>query len=144
MIKKSKGKIVGIVSDNPNAAKKRSLDKKRRLAEYCDFLKDDCDNDWDDILALLQYKLKRTRNVIERSTTTSDKKKLAAQIKRVETLLEKVYTHDYDKDINAEGHRYISMDDYGRRSQKMIETRMRSDLKKAFKIICDHCFDWWV
>ena len=91
---------------------------------------DDCDNDWVDLLALIQYKLSRMRKAMERSTTTLGNKRLASDIKKAEGLLEKVLMLDCEH-----------KDGVGR---NRTEAKMKASLKKAFKIVCNHIFEWWI
>ena len=140
MIKNPKGKIdkiinvlpkdVGAFADEPSIAKANAREK--RLAEWMEFLGDDMDNDWVDLLALISFKLSRMRKAIERSTTTPNKKRLAADIKKAEGLLEKVLMLDCEHG----GGTLIG--------RARTEAKMKTELKKAFKIVCDHFLEWWV
>jgi hypothetical protein len=139
MIKNTKGKIdkiinvlpkdVGAFADEPDIA--RANAKEKRLAEWTEFLVDDCDNDWVDLLALILFKLSRMRKTMERSTTTLGNKKIAADINKAEGLLEKVLMLDCRHGGGVAG-------------RNRTEAKMKANLKKAFKIVCDHFLEWWV
>ena len=139
MIKNPKGKIdriinvlpkdVGAFADEPSISKANATEQ--RLAEWTEFLSDDCDNDWVDLVALILYKLSRMREAIERSTTTPNKKRLAADIKKAEGLLEKVLILDCDHNGRL-------------KVRNRVEAKMKASLKKAFETICDHFLEWWI
>ncbi len=78
----------------PSAAAQR-----RRLREWVDFLRDDADWDFDYILSVLAYKLKRTRERIAGKRIIKDWRKVAGEIGKVEALLKRVLDDEYHEEV---------------------------------------------
>ncbi|MFA6238070.1 MAG: hypothetical protein WC635_12125 [Bacteriovorax sp.] len=73
-----------------------------KMKEYEDILRKDRDFDWEYILVLLSYKLKRTKNCISEKGTHENASVVANQIEEVENLLNRVIENRYLKDISSE------------------------------------------
>lgn len=87
-------KLLKATPTRPSAAKRRMSDRLR-MREWTSFLKDDQDCDWEFILRVLVYKLRRTREHIVEHAIIADYKQVAAEILSVEKLLKRVLTYDY-------------------------------------------------
>lgn len=98
------------------------------------------DRDWDYeyLLELMVFKLKRMESTI-RNGCSVDADKDADDIKKTYELLEKVIEDDYLKSDN-----YKTLSPDLRREAYMNEVYKKiSDLRQAFRIIENKLFNWW-
>jgi len=145
---------------------------RRRMREWIGFLRDDHDYDYDYILAVLAYKLGRTRQYIKGHNLIKDAGKVAREIKEVEGLIRKVMADDYHEEVFASfykkhGHpRRVTREAgprglvecdilYGgksatpamRREQARLYERedeaRKADLRKAFDLMVERIWGWW-
>jgi hypothetical protein len=79
--------------------RRRKFEKKIRA--YADFLKDDWDWDWNPIVRLLGFKLRRTRDAIANGHA-ADRAKRAKQVDAVISLLDRICEEDYHKAVFKE------------------------------------------
>jgi len=92
----------------PKRTRTRSKQKTERqlfakkMREYREFLKRDFDWDWEFIIRLLQYKLKRTRLTIVSNNIIADAKKVGREIREVEVLLGRVLADRYYELVSKE------------------------------------------
>jgi len=84
--------------------KERKKKDKKRLKKYSKFLRKNYDWDYNYIIDLLRYKIKRVRkyiknhDIIERQTLD----KIVSQMTENEQLLERVVSYDYGADLERE------------------------------------------
>ena len=95
-----KAKIVLTVNLERLPGEKKDEQEQRRdrfekkIRAYADFLRDDCEGDWNPILRLLAFKLRRNRDAIM-SGPSADKAKRAKQIDAVIVLLDRICEEGY-------------------------------------------------
>lgn len=74
--------------------KRREAREKKRLAEWAAFLEDDADWDYDCILRVFAYKLRRVRQCILKNNIVMDAAKIAKEIEEVENIFLEVRDED--------------------------------------------------
>lgn len=84
---------------------KRKWSYYKKVNDYRKFLKTDEDWDWAYILRLLQYKLERSRKCILSNEIVENAPQIAAQIREVEILLERVIENNYYEEISTDFHK---------------------------------------
>ena len=139
--------------------------RKKRLREWKEFLKKDADWDYEFILHVLSYKLRRTRECFAKHALVKGKKKMCRQMAKAERLLIKVIKDNYFEkkykplekkygpmcDFTPDGIVWnnnpdIGQEDYFDKIREIgdeSEAERDRDLRKAMKILSKNMFTWW-
>ncbi len=149
------------------------MNKNKKYKEWKEFLKDDEDYDWQFIIRVLSYKLKRTRTEIHKHKRFIGFSKVCTEIKEVEILLNRVNKDnyfnnelkDFEKKYGKVKNKFIQQEDGSYRSEtnwdkipkekrgpakrvyknllKKADKKSEEDLNKAFSLLSKNIRKWW-
>lgn len=111
----------------------------KRLWEYREVLWDDFEGDWIPIARMLQYKIRRNRESMERNKIIVNWERPVKQQCMAEALLQRIIDDDY---INIDNYKNLNPKDKSAAWDR-YESMRNQDLALLCKTLEKHLLEWW-